>query len=354
MMKDSLDTFLRSLTGLRQHVQNIGEKNNLLDIALGLPCATSEIKDSIIRLQSVRSDEKQFDYTVIIISLYGQYETFVEQVIKEYLKELRIANYHFSELPHKIQEGYFIKSAKLQTKTEWEKYSHIADKDISKSLYDTLNLDIQNILPEAFFTNAGNYSMDILASCLGELGVENLKQTLCKYPPLQSYYKSKYGNDININEKDDEIRYGLIDEVVETRNRIAHTGTVDEIKDSTYISDILGFFEVFAKSLNMFIQDCLIQIKWDIVSKPCFKPDNYFDSVNVVSFKGYSMELHIDQKYICKHSDGVYPQFDYSKILGIQYDKVDYTDFVLKDDYPDGVGVKINHKATRGCSFMFL
>ena len=345
---------MRSMTALQQYVDNIGKKNYLLDIAYELPCATSEVKDSIVWLQSVRSSEKQFDYTVIIISLYGQYETFVEQVIKEYLKELRIANYRFSDLPQKIQDGYFIKSAKLQTKIEWEKYSHIAEKDISKSLYDTLNCNIQNILPEAFFTNAGNYSMDILASCLGELGIENLKQTLCKYPPLQSYYKSKYGDEININEKDDEIRYGIIDEVVETRNRIAHTGTVDEIKDSTYTSDILKFFEVFAKSLNMYIQDCLIHIKWNIALKPCFKPDNFFEDVNVVSFKGYSMELHLNQEYLCKHGEGVYPQYEDSNVLGIQYNRVDYTDFVLKDDYPDGVGVKISHKATRGCCFMFL
>ena len=353
-MKDSLAAFLRSMTALRQYVSNIRKKNSLLDQTLELSCASEDIKTNITVLQSVRSEEKQFDYTVTIVSLYGQYETFIEQLIKEYIRELRIENYRFSDLPQQIQDGYFVKSAKLQTKIEWEKYSSITEKVISKSLYDTLNLDTQNILPEAFYTNAGNYKIKVLVPCLNELGIENLKQLLCNYPPLQKYYKSKYGDDVNMYEKDDVIRYGLIDEVVDTRNKIAHTGTIDEIKDSSYVSEIFDFFEAFACSLNMFIQDILYEIKWGITSKPSYKPDNYFERNGVVSFQGDNLEVHLNQEFMCKYPDGHFPQFTLSKVLGIQYDGKDYDSFVLKAEYPDGVGLKISPRISLGCRFMFL
>ena len=51
---------------------------------------TAFLKNRIAALQSIRTSEKQFAYTVIIITLYGQYETFVERIIKEYLKEMHL------------------------------------------------------------------------------------------------------------------------------------------------------------------------------------------------------------------------------------------------------------------------
>lgn len=354
MMNTALNTFLSSITTLKSHIDNIGRKNDILDRTYGLPCAGQDIKDDISDLQSKRNSEKQFDYTVAIISLYGQYETFVEQIIKEYLKELKQENFTFSQLPLKLQECYFAKSIKLYPKLEWEKYNHLNTKIISKSLDDALNKDMLNLLPEAFYTNAGNYKIGVLADCMTDLGVENLKQTICKYPPLQSYFIGKHGAGFCVDGKDDDILFGLLDEVVDTRNKIGHTGKVDEIKDKTYIDDMNTYFESLGMSLNMLLQDIIFLLKWNVNTEPSYAPSNVFNKNNVVGFCGVKMEMHLGQTYLCKNPAGFYPGYIQSKVLGIQERNVDFINYYLREDNPHGVGMKVSHHASTGCLFKFL
>lgn len=354
MMNTSLASFLASLKLIGQYVTNLERKNLILDRAYELPCATQDIRDEIADLQSKRGDEKQFDYSLVIVALYGQYETFVEKAIKEYVKELHTAGYHFSQLPTKMQTGYFSKGISLHGKLAWEKYKHLNEKIIAQSLHESLNQNVQNILAEAFYTNAGNYKIDILVGCLGELGIENAKQRICQYPALQVYYQGKYGVGVNVNEKDDEVLYGVVDEVVETRNRIAHTGKVDEIKDNTYVKDMLNFFEKFATSLNSLLQDALYETKWNASSSTIYKPVNVFNNHTVAGFLGVEMNLHVSQDCICNFPEGVYPRYGETKILGIEENGVGYQNFHLDANNPNGIGVLMGIQVSQGCLFKFI
>lgn len=354
MMNTSLNAFIASLTQISQYLDNLEKKNAILDEAFDLPCATEDIKNSITALQSVRASEKQFDYAVVIVTLYGQYETYVEKSIKEYVKEMHAGGYLFSQLPQKIQDSYFAKGIGLHGKLEWEKYKHLDEKAIAKSLHEALNQDVQNILPEAYYTNAGNYKIDVLAGCLGELGVENAKQMLCQYPSLQMYYKGKFGSGVNVDEKDAAVLYGLIDEVVETRNKIAHTGKVDEIKDKTYVKEMLDFFEKFAISLNSLIQDVLFAIKWGANATTCYQPVNVFKDHTVAGFIGEDFEVHLNQACLCCYPAGYYPKYGMTKILGIEEQGQSYINYHLYANNPHGVGLQLGINVSQGCRFKFL
>lgn len=354
MMNTSLSAFLASLTQIGQYVDNLERKNTILDKIYELPCATQDIKDAIADLQSKRGAEKQFEYSVVIVALYGQYETFVEKIIKEFVKELHSAGYHFSQLPMKMQGGYFAKVISLHGKLEWEKYKHLDEKIIAQSIHESLNQNIQNILAEAFYTNAGNYKIDILAGCLGELGIENAKQQLCQYPALQSYYQGKYGLGVNVNEKDDDVLYGVIDEVVETRNRIAHTGKVDEIKDNTYVKDMLNFFEKFSTSLNLLMQDALYETKWNERTTIVYQPVKVFNGHTVAGFLGVEMDVHVNQNCICNYPAGVYPRYGVTQILGIEENGTSYPNFHLDVNNPNGIGVSMGIQISQGCRFKLL
>ena len=354
MMKISIEAFLASLKQIRQYVDNLEEKNSILDEAYDLTSAPEDIKNRIAALQSIRTSEKQFAYTVIIITLYGQYETFVERIIKEYLKEMQSGGYNFSQLPPKIQENYFAKVVGLNTKLEWGKYKHLDNKVIAKSLYETLNLDIHSVLPEAYYKNGGNYKINILAECLGDIGMENLKRKLCRYPELQEYYQKKFGLDVNVNEKDDKVLYGIIDEVVEIRNKIAHTGEVDEIRDNTYIKEMFYFFEQFAMSLNSLMQDTLFEVKWNVNTSMAFKPQKVFKHKNVAGFKDVDFEVHNGQLCLCRYPKGNFPQFAEARINDIQEKGVSFTKYHLYENNPFGVGVQMDISVTDGCSFKWL
>ena len=353
-METSLISFQKSLTILKEHLKDVENKNDLLDKTFSLSCATKEIKDSISLFQAKRTKEKVFDYMVFIISLYGQYETFIEKIIAEYVNELKMSNFKFSQLPHKLCDSYFAKGISLHSKLSWEKFGHLNKEILAESLYDSTNKDIVNILPEAFYTNAGNYKIGVLAECLSELGIENLKQEICRYTPLLLYYKYKYGDAINVNSMDDTILYRFIDEVVDARNKIAHTGSVDEIKDKTYIDEIISFFSLFASCLNLIMQDAILQIKWDLSTKDYYQPVVVYKKIKVAGFKNANIDLHLNQDYICRKPKGFYPRFIKSKVFGLKDRGNSVDHFHLTEDNLNGVGIKINHEASEGCLFKFL
>lgn len=353
-METSLKSFQKSLTTLKEHLKDVGNKNALLDKTFNLSCATKEMKDSISSFQAKRTEEKVFDYIVFIISLYGQYETFIEKIITEYVNELKMANCKFSQLPQKLCDCYFAKGISLHSKLGWEKYGHLNKVILAESLYESTNKDIANILPEAFFSNAGNYKIDILASCLSELGIDNLKQEIRNYNPLLLYYKSKYGEAVNVKSMEDTILYSIIDEVVEARNKIAHTGSVDEIKDQTYVEEIISFFSLFGSSLNLIMQDAISQMKWNLSSNDPFQPVVVFKKMKVAGFKNANIDLHLNQDYICLKPKGFYPRYIESKVLGLMERGNSVDRYHLTEDNLNGVGIKINHDASDGCFFKFL
>jgi len=354
MMHNSLSAFKSSLAQIRQYVVDLERKNDILDKAISLPCTSQDIKDDIADLQSKRVSEKQFDYMVVIVTLYGQYETFVERSIKEFVKDLQHGGYFFSQLPEKIKGGYFSKGIGLYGKLEWEKYKHLNERIIAKSIHEALNQNIQNILPEAFYTNAGNYKVDVLAGCLGDLGIDNTKQFLCQYPSLQSYYQGKYGSGVNVNEKDPKVLYGIVDEVVETRNKIAHTGKVDDVKDKTYVVEMIDFFEKFAESITMMMQDALYEIKWNESKSVEYQPVNVFKGLSVAGFKGVEFEVHQNQDCLCCYPAGHYPKYNETTILGIEEIGTSYINYHLYPDNPNGVGLKMGIGVSQGCRFKFL
>ena len=249
---------------------------------------------------------------------------------------------------------FFAKSIGLHGKLGWDKYKHLDEKAIARSLHETLNQDVQIIIPEAFFTNAGNYIIDILAGCLGDLGVENVKQMLCQYPDLQTYYQGKDGAGVNVNDKDDEVLYGLVDEVVDTRNKIAHTGEVDEIKDKTYIKEMLNFFEKFSTSLNSLMQDALYENKWNANTASDYQPVKVFNGHTVAGFMGVEFDVHLNQVCLCRYPAGHFPKYNETSILGIEEKGNRYDKYHLFANNPDGVGLQMGIQVSQGCLFKLL
>lgn len=342
-MVDAIDKFLQSATKLREHLEGIEQKMAALDDAYILPCVTQPLKNEIDNIRNKQTDEKIFNYSVTIISLYGYYETFVEALIREYVYELSKTGLQFSSIPTKLKKSFFKKSIRLSGKITWEKFKHINEKAISMSLYESLNQDKQNIIPEAFFTNAGNYKLSVLCSCLGELGIEQVAQMVFKYPDLNQQLNNEYGTGVNLNGIPTYQLYSKIDEVVDRRNVIAHGAKVDNILDIAMLKGYIDFFISFAKSLNQYVNDTLLEMVWNIIPNQEMHPYNYLPRINVLCFRGYDVEFRKGQKYLCKTPQGTYPSFIEDGIVSMQQNHSEYLHFRLNQADPVGVAIKINH-----------
>lgn len=342
-MLDAIDKFLQSAIKLRGHLEGIEQKMAALDDAYILPCVTPPLKNKIDEIRDKQTGEKIFNYSVTIISLYGYYENFVEALIREYVCELSKTGLQFSSIPSKLKKSFFKKNIRLSGKITWEKFKHINEKVISASLYESLNRDKQNIIPEAFFTNAGNYKMSVLCSCLGELGIEQVAQKIFRYPDMNLLLNNEYGPGVNLNGIPTNQFYSKIDEVVDRRNVIAHGAKVENILDITMLKEYIDYFISFSKSLNQYVNDTLLEMVWNMLPSQELQPYNHLPRINVLFFRGYDVEIRKGQKYLCKTPHGTYPSFIEDSIASVQQNRSEYLHFSLKQADPVGVAIRINH-----------
>ena len=90
--------------------------------------------EDIRYIQSKQTDEKIFNYRANIISLYGVFEFFIEEVFKEYVECLKNIIPQYDSLNDKIKKNYFTNTAKLHSKLHYAKFSHIKERDIAQNI----------------------------------------------------------------------------------------------------------------------------------------------------------------------------------------------------------------------------
>lgn len=109
------------------------------------------------------------------------------------------------------------------------------------------------------------------------------------------------------------------------------------------LKDYIDYFISFAKSLNQYVNDTLLEMVWNLLPSQEMHPYNYLARINVLCFRGYDVEFKKGQKYLCKTSHGTYPSFIEDSIVSMQQNHSEYLHFRLNQADPVGVAIKINH-----------
>ncbi|GAA4653613.1 hypothetical protein GCM10023142_07510 [Anaerocolumna aminovalerica] len=346
-MKSTLDEYLIKIDNL---INYIDQTQHLYEVV-------KENRDSKISSEFVKFhtdlNKRTYDYNLVIITLYGIWEGFVEQIVAEYLSELNDCVNEYKNLPEAIKENHVGMSADLLKYTNiLSKYEHILINEVIANLNSCLNgKEKYKINVDAFTYHSTNFRKDAIRDFFKNIGVFNITNTITKSKAMVNFF-TEYDGELlsNMKKYQENNYYEYLEDLVERRNQIAHGSDIDELLSL----DILINYSQYVKALIISI--------YEIIEYELFK--NKFHNTEKVEL-GKPIKV-IDSSIICinnkhlniKTNDYIYgynmdsKELRFGQVLSIQINNEAVNETSIECD--EAVGLKVNFSAKDKYTYFYL
>lgn len=253
-----------------------------------------------------RTNTRSLTNVLIIIFLYGNFETFIENIIREYISNLKKICKSYDELNSKIRSDYIHYWKSLHGKLAFDKFSHIEEKSLVQSLYESIVSNKNSLVAECFLQNGGNYKSSVIAKTLSNLGLDDYSNEIIKYEPFK----------LNAN-------FIAIDEIVTSRNEIAHVGNISNIKSNDMLKDSIAIVLSYARSLTLYLKDKLYANLWVALkqSNDVFNAKKIYSKQNAVEFESTNVCFAIDYFALVQLPKTNFPRYLSTKVQSIHVKK---------------------------------
>ncbi|MCM1234763.1 MAG: HEPN domain-containing protein [Ruminococcus flavefaciens] len=188
-MLPAYDTFKDEIVQIENYMRSILYYNQVM--MLDVSRSRASYKDKIIDLQRANSNfnKKKYDYSLVIVSLYGCFEQFIEAYIKDYLLIVAEDCCEYSKLPQVIIDNHINLSVSLIGKIEQTKYvDFITKEQIIRNLNDCIQHNKCNINYEAFCQHTANFRVQTLGDVLRNVGLSDVINMIKRNEELRDMY----------------------------------------------------------------------------------------------------------------------------------------------------------------------
>lgn len=357
-MNASLTELQAQLRDIKDHLQTLKDSQAFLDKTRRFKLCTlvTSSGEYLKNILARRNQEKEYEFKANIVSLYGAFEHFVENLIREYLLELSNLCSSFSDMGTVIQNKYVEKWKVLHTsfKRGHTKYA-VTEQQLIMNLNNTMINDANSVMAECFIPIGGNYRHDVVCDCLTDLGLtNNIKSNLAKYEPLNGYLSKENSETVDTY----NVICLKINNLVDRRNEIAHGGLTTIMGDEEF-EELIGFIDVYATTLNNSLNDELLRVEWEhkqgIEDK---QPSDFFTGLSVAAFRTNHVSISIGGQYLVHWNEKHYPRYDKATIKELYVENDDGSsqavDSVVATDSLRVFSIKTDDSVTRNCHFKFL
>ncbi len=279
---------------------------------------------------------KQFDFNSHIISIYGAYEHFIEQLITKYLEEICAITTNFNSLPEEIQKNNLNKTLEILKQLDYRKNKNLRPEKLIEILHKNLNENSSVLNLDAFKNHSANFRISVLDNYFTEIGIKNISSLVRQYEPLKSYLEN---NISDFSSKKSVIIFQIIEHICDLRNDIAHGVNNIQLVNKTILFDYIDFMKTFAESLYELVNS-------NYLSKIYKLNNNEIEIINVFNkeilcFNTKGKIINKKTKILVK-SENHFPSVFYANILDIQHNKESILNTTFNDNID--IGIKVDKK----------
>lgn len=259
-MNSILLKFKTQLEGLRKLVQFYETENKLqADFIVYDPDQSKAYLYELSQhFKAFSVTKREFNYNSLVISLYGYFERFIEDIVVDYLDQLNKAVPNYNDLPEKITERHYSLCIALLGKLDQARYAGLAKKDIIDKLNKCLNVGEQyKFIIDAFTQHGANFKTSVIDDFFGNLDISAIGKLIMDNQIFKQFTQTRLGinPDDNINA---EQSFEIINDLAQRRNDVAH-GVSSGLLQNTIISEYITFFEEYSNALVNVCNNSLIK-----------------------------------------------------------------------------------------------
>lgn len=360
-MKIVLDEFEKKLDNISGYIDSLIEEKNIRNLIVHSGseiCATNEmcrVKNFHIE-KAVKIDTKIINFNAIIISLYGAFELFIENILISFLKTMNNKVLEYDKLPEVIRNNNIRLSSELILEKHKSKYSDINEEELIINLNNCFTSNSEYKLNyKAFTKHETNLRPQAINDMFIRVDVTNICKLIISSNRFKEYYAKEKEIEFNnvssfTSRKKIEEIYSILINLIEYRNKISH-GWVDETEDLENVKEkYIEFIRVIGECVYDVLESRVLQ--YDIL------PENEIDNIikvinrkneNILCFNNDNKEIKKGNSILVQTTNN---ELFETKILNIQVDGNDFD--VIEGCNAINIGVMVDKKIKDTYKFYLL
>lgn len=298
--------------------------------------------DTVLKTLTI-SKIKQFDFNSHIISIYGAYEHFIEQLISKYLENICEVTTEYNSLPEEIQKNNLNKTLEIIKQLDYRKNKNLRPEKLIEILHKNINENSSVLNLEAFKNHNANFRISVIDNYFSEIGIKNISSLVRQYEPLKSFLEN---NISDFSSKKSTIVFQIIEHICDLRNDIAHGVINVQLINKSILFDYIDFMKIFSESLFELINSNYLSKIYEINNND-IEVINIFNN-EILCFNTRGKIVNKETKLLVK-SENQFPNVFYSNISDIQHNKKSITSTNLNENVD--IGIKLDKKIKNTMKF---
>ena len=293
--------FIQTVEGQKDFVEKVEVQPDCQEFVLRL----KELSNSVVL------------YNAAVISIYGSYELFLDEILKQYTEYLKRKNSQYEHFPEKLRKKHIQKSAEFLSNPQRYLNLGLSNEMIIRALEASY---VQNqskvLLEELLISHGGNLNTDQLRSLLSEYGFDNPIQRLTKHSSFSKMCSSQRQGE-NRNDS-----FTILDQMVQERNKVGHGWIIDNrLAFSLLREEHIPFFRSLCGAIKDLVISQIIQDYIDDGRIVKFDPilDIWKDG-SVIGINSKNIRLKVNEFLYCSTNDNWNYRF---RIVNLQNDRKD-------------------------------
>lgn len=243
-----LDRSLEALVAVRKHISfSVNLRNQVGAPAFGCRAEGAPCFD-IERILGDAADTTSWrviDHCAAVTRIYALFESFVLQILREYLTFLSGA-YTLTALGNEFRLKYTRGLGQILLEQDKQRFRTLDIETIIKAAGDAVSDKAgYQLLPEALLRTEQNLRMQELQRLFGQCGLSGIEKWVTSHPAIGEFFAAQ--------SRLSETAASELRQIVDYRNEAAH-GDVDDVLGAEVLIEFTQFFEALCRSIVDFIQ----------------------------------------------------------------------------------------------------
>ena len=208
-------------------------------------------------------------YNAAIISIYGSYELYLNEIFKGYIDFFQCYYEEFKQIPNALRQKELEKASDfLMNPGRYQRYE-ITQESVINDLNCCINLNlISNLTEELLISHSGNMNSKQLEKLFNEFGISSALDMIYKNKSFRNFIDlNKPEKGIIIpNELQDEISeqagpFSMLNEIVEARNSVGHGWVAqNRVSYEVMLSEYVPYLQTMCLAIKEVLVSSIIKI----------------------------------------------------------------------------------------------
>lgn len=340
-MKAVLDKFISEIDQLEKYIKFINSINALIKYK-PLETDSEKIKATIhstnLSLDDV-SFKKVFEYNSIIVSMYGFFEKFIEDIMIEYLDTLCRYIPEYKKLSASILENHIVLTGQLIQNLKLPKYEKESVVSITQKLNNCLINNVSDLNSVAFTDHTSNFRVNSIAEFFSKVGIKSLSSRIKNEQRFKNFLCRRLGNNVDLSQTKNELIFFILDDLAQRRNDISHGSTPsNSILNNTVLPEYFEFLIEFSICLHKILYTSTLEYE----CKLNFKAMSFIAlyNRNILCLTAENIKIKVGDIIIVKSKKSSTVKFRECIVDEIQVDKRSVHKLSIKG--PLNIALKLN------------